>query len=45
MLNLFSIKQPRTGDGASTDGGTKKTSAALLRVTKGYLLLSFEQLT
>jgi hypothetical protein len=36
MLNIFSLKQARPGDGASSDPGTKKTSAALLRVTKGY---------
>ncbi len=36
MLNIFSIKNPTPG-GASSDGGSKKTSAALLRVTKGYL--------
>lgn len=39
MLNIFSLKQTRPGEGAS-DTGTKKTSAALLRVTKGYYLLS-----
>jgi hypothetical protein len=38
MLNIFSIKKDRPQDGASSDTGTKKTSAALLRVTKGYLL-------
>ena len=38
MLNIFSLKQTRPGEGASSDPGTKKTSAALLRVTKGYLL-------
>jgi len=38
MLNIFSLKNSRPADGASSDGGTKKTSAALLRVTKGYLL-------
>lgn len=36
MLNLFSLKQqPRPGEAAGSDAGTKKTSAALLRVTKG----------
>lgn len=38
MLNVFSLKQNRPADGASSDAGTKKTSAALLRVTKGHLL-------
>jgi hypothetical protein len=42
MLNIFSIKQARPGEGATSDVGTKKTSAALLRVTKGYLFSSFE---
>ncbi len=38
MLNIFSLKNTRPTDGATNDVGTKKTSAALLRVTKGYLL-------
>lgn len=35
MLNLFSIKNPRPGDAAAPNVAAQKTSAALLRVTKG----------
>jgi hypothetical protein len=38
MLNIFSLKQARAGEAVTSDAGTKKTSPALLRVTKGYLL-------
>jgi hypothetical protein len=37
MLNIFSIKKTDGSGGASSDTGSKKTSAALLRATKGYL--------
>jgi hypothetical protein len=41
MLNIFSLKKNRPADGTSIDTGTTRTSAALLRVTRGYLLYSF----
>jgi hypothetical protein len=36
MLNIFSLKKNRPADGTSNDTGTTRTSAALLRVTRGY---------
>jgi hypothetical protein len=44
MLNLFSIKNPRPGDAPTNDVGTQRTSAAILRVTKGYLILLRKQM-
>ncbi len=41
MLNIFSLKKNRPADGTPIDTGTTRTSAALLRVTRGYLLYSF----
>jgi hypothetical protein len=41
MLNLFSIKNPRPGDAQTNDVGTQRTSAAILRVTKGYFIQLF----